>query len=533
MGRNIHFGEKTKKMAAKRKTMEQIRSILQQRINGRSIRSIAEQTGLSRNTIRFYLRTIETSGHSLPHALELTDESLATLLARDEPLVSQDARYLDLHARLTAYASELKKRHVTRELLWEEYRQHYPEGYGYTRFCHYLNAHIGTKDVTAIFEHRPGEKLMIDFAGDKLSYIDTQSGELVYCEVFVAVLPFSSYIYAEALPGQKQQHFAQGINNAFLYLGGVPQCVLCDNMKSAVKKANRYEPTFTELTEQLALHYQTTFMATRVRKPRDKATAETSVNVTYKRIYGKLRNIECYSLKELNWHIHKALDELNDRHFKSRNYSRKDVYQQYERDHLQPLPSDIFEVKKSVFAKVQRNYHIILGEDMHQYSVPWRFSGKKAKVVYTDDLVEIYLDYKRIALHERNYRRHGYTTTKDHMPENHRAIYEQKGWDAAYLLKEAEKTGSQTRVAIALVLESRAFPEQTYNACLGILRLCRKYGHNRLEAACTLVLQGPRVNFGIISNILKNNMDKQLSNETAEDFKTVTHENIQGAENYQ
>jgi transposase len=519
-------------MAAKRKTMEQIRSILQQKVNGRSIRSIAEQTGLSRNTIRFYLRGVESSGHGLREALELEDESLASLFARDEPLVSKDARHLDLQAKLPEYASELKKRHVTRELLWEEYRAEHPEGYGYTRFCHYLNIHIGTKDVTAIFDHRPAEKLMIDFAGDKLGYFDTQTGEEVSCEVFVAVLPYSSYIYAEALPDQKQEHFAQGMNNAFLYLGGVPQCVLCDNMKSVVKKANRYEPTFTELTEQLALHYRTTFMATRVRKPRDKATAETSVNVTYKRIYGKLRNTICHSLKELNSHISKALDELNERNFKGRNYSRKDIFLQYEQDQLKPLPSDVFEIKKSVFAKVQRNYHIILGEDMHQYSVPWRYSGKKVKVVYTADLVEIYLDYKRIALHGRNYQRHGYSTSEDHMPENHRAIAEQKGWDADYFLRQAGKIGTETREAIARVLESRAFPEQTYNACLGILRLGRKYGHSRLEAACKLVMQGPRVNYGIISNILNNNMDKQ-SNEISRDFKTVQHENIQGAENYQ
>ena len=510
--------------------MRKIKEILRLKYQaGLSHRQIARSCGISHVTVATYLARAEQAGVGWPLPETLAEDQLQALLfgpALPMPQQRPLPAMADLHA-------QLQRPGVTLRLLWEEYRQHYPEGYGYTRFCHYLNAHIGTKDVTAIFEHRPGEKLMIDFAGDKLSYIDTQSGELVYCEVFVAVLPYSSYIYAQALPSQKQQHFAQGMNNAFLFLGGVPQCVLCDNMKSAVKKANRYEPAFTELTEQLALHYQTTFMATRVRKPRDKATAETSVNVAYKRIYGKLRNIECNSLKELNWHIHKALDELNARNFKSRNYSRKDVYLQYERDHLQPLPSDVFEIKKSVFAKVQRNYHIILGEDMHQYSVPWRFSGKRVKVVYTTDLVEIYHDYKRIALHERNYRRHGYTTSKDHMPENHRAIYEQKGWDAGYFLKEAEKTGTQTRKAIALVLESRAFPEQTYNACLGILRLCRKYGSNRLEAACALVLQGPKVNYGIISNILKNNMDKQQPDTTEKDFKTVAHENIQGAENYQ
>jgi hypothetical protein len=226
-------------------------------------------------------------------------------------------------------------------------------------------------------------------------------------------------------------------------------------------------------------------MAARVRKPRDKATVETSVNVTYKRIYGKLRNIESYSLTELNSHIRQALAQLNERHFKSRDFSRKDVFEQYELDNLHPLPREVFEVKKSVFAKVQKNYHVILGEDMHQYSVPWRFSGKKVKLIYTSDDVEVYFEHKRIALHCRNYRRHGYSTLKEHMPENHRAIMEQKGWDAAYFLREATKTGTHTRQAIAQVLDSKAFPEQTYNSCLGILRLGKKYGIHRLEAACT------------------------------------------------
>lgn len=518
-------------MAGKTKTMEQIRNIIQQKAKGASIRSIASNTGLSRNTVRSYLRLIESKGHKLSQALEMDDHTLAELLGQDGS-TNKDARYLALQSKLQGYASELKKRHVTRQLLWEEYRQAFVDGYGYTRFCHHLNEHIGSKDVTATFTHLPGEKLMVDFAGDKLSYVDKQSGEVVYCDVFVAVLPFSSYIYAEALASQKQQDFVKGLNNAFVYLGGVTQSVLCDNMKGAVKKANRYEPTFTELVEQLALHYDTTFMATRVRKPRDKATVETSVNVTYKRIYGKLRNIESYSLLELNSHIRQALGQLNERHFKGRDFSRKDAFEQYELDNLHPLPREVFEVKKSVFAKVQKNYHAILGEDMHQYSVPWRFSGKKVKLIYTSDDVEVYFENKRIALHDRNYRRHGYSTLKDHMPENHRAVMEQKGWDAAYFLREAEKTGTHTRKAIAQVLESKAFPEQTYNSCLGILRLGKKYGNHRLEDACTLMLKGPKANYGILNNILKNNMDKQLNNLADKDFKTPTHGNIRGPEHY-
>lgn len=519
-------------MAGKRKTMEQIRNILRQKINGTSIRAIVRHTRVSRNTIKGYIRMIEANGFSLQKALELDDEALMGLLYEPYRPPSVETRHTHFQEKLPLYAIELKKRHVTRQLLWEEYRQEFADGYGYTRFCHHLNEYIGKKDVTAIFSHRPGEKLMVDFAGDKMSYIDKESGEVIDCEVLITALPFSSYIYAEALPSQKQEDFVKGLSNAFLYLGGIPQSVLCDNLKSAVKKANRYEPTFTELIDQLSLYYQTTFMAARVRKPRDKATVETSVNVTYKRIYGKLRNALCYSLKDLNALIRVELEALNARNFKGRDYSRKDAFEQYERAHLRPLPTKSFEVKKTVLAKVQKNYHIILGEDMHQYSVPWRYSGKKVKAVYTSDTVEIYHEHKRIALHGRNYRRHGYSTLKEHMPENHKAIMEQKGWDAGYFLRQASKTGPSTRQAIAQVLESKSFPEQTYNACLGILRLENKYGQDRLEASCTLMLQGPRVNFGILNNILKNNMDKQLKNAADQEFKTPTNKNIRGSQNY-
>jgi transposase len=191
-------------MAGKRKTMEQIRNIIQQKVKGSSIRSIASHTGLSRNTVRSYLRVIESKGYELSQVLKMDDQALAELLEQDGS-TNKDSRFLQLQSKLQGYASELKKRHVTRQLLWEEYRQAFPDGYGYTRFCHHLNEHIGSKDVTATFTHVPGEKLMVDFAGDKLSYIDRQSGEVVNCEVFVAVLPFSSFIYVEA-PASQNLH---------------------------------------------------------------------------------------------------------------------------------------------------------------------------------------------------------------------------------------------------------------------------------------------------------------------------------------
>lgn len=512
--------------------MEQIRKILQQKINGASIRAITATTGMSRNTIRAYLRTIEEKGLSIQAALDLNGPELAKVLFDQGPSPLFNGKHTALEPLLPGYAAELKQRHMTRQLIWEKYREEHPDGYGYTRFCAYLNGYIGQKDVTAIFNHRPAEKLMVDFAGDKLSYTDKSSGEVVGCQVLVATLPYSSYIYVEALPSQKQKHFIQGISNALRYLGGAPQCILCDNLKSAVKKANRYEPSFTDLIEQMALHYQVTFMATRVRKPRDKATVETSVNVVYRRIYGKLIDIQCHDIKELNAAVFQELDELNRRNFKGRDYSRKDAFLQYEQPHLKPLPPEVFEVKKRVSAKIQRNYHIILGQDMHQYSVPYRYVGKQADVVYTNDTVEIYCQHERIAIHVRNYRKHGYSTLPDHMPENHKAIMDQKGWDADHFLREGAKAGKNTNKAIAQVLKSKAFPEQTYNSCLGILRLGKKYGLDRLEAACTLIALGPKVNYGILDNILKNNMDKQLGNAHDKDFKTPAHDNVRGPENF-
>ena len=426
-------------MAGKRKTMEQIRRILQQKLNGTSLRAIARHCNVSRNTLKHYLRLIQASGYDLPAALALDDQTLMGLVYEHPKPPVSGTRQGGFQEKLPHYAAELRKRHVTRQLLWEEYRQEFPDGYGYTRFCHYLNEYIGRRDVTAIFSHRPGEKMMVDFAGDKLNYIDRESGEIIECEVLVTALPFSSYIYVEALASQKQEDFVKGLSNAFLYMGGVPESVICDNLRSAVKKADRYEPAFTELIDQLSLYYQTTFMATRARKPRDKATVESSVRITYQRIYGKLRNTSCYSLKELNALIKAELEALNRRKFKRRDHSRRDVFREYEQAHLKPLPSKVFEVKKTVSAKVQKNYHIILGQDMHQYSVPWRYSGKQVKVIYTSDTVEVYHEQRRIALHTRNYRKHGYSTRKEHMPENHRAFMEQKGWDADHFLRQASK----------------------------------------------------------------------------------------------
>jgi DNA-binding Lrp family transcriptional regulator len=259
-----------KEMAGKTISMNQIRQIIQNRIKGISNRKISERLGLSRNTLKIYLRRLESNQMSMDELLGLSNSELGIICYGDTD-TAQPAhdRYAYFQSKLKEWAAELTNPKVTRQLLWEEYRTTQSEGYGYSQFCYYINEYLKQKQVSAIFHHQPSEKIMIDFAGSFLEYIDANSGEIIPCPVFISLLPYSHLIYCEALPSQQQPDFVQGFCASLNYLGGVPQCILVDNMKTAVKRANRYEPKFTELVEQLSVHYQTTFMATRVRKPKD------------------------------------------------------------------------------------------------------------------------------------------------------------------------------------------------------------------------------------------------------------------------
>ncbi|MCB0665044.1 MAG: IS21 family transposase [Saprospiraceae bacterium] len=519
-------------MAGSTIKMNQIRQIIQSKIKGLSKRKISKITGISRNTIKVYLRRIEGLGLALEELLKLNDSELSELCCGpQEKPPPGEARYAFIQNKLPEWVRELENPKVTRQLLWEEYKAEYPEGYSYSQFCYYLQTHLAHKQSSAIHQHKPAEKLMIDFAGSKLEYVDWETGEVIRCEVFVGVLPYSHLMYCEAVHSQGQPDFVKAVVNNLNYLGGVPQCILCDNLKSAVKKANRYEPVFTELCEQLAVHYGTTFMATRVRKPKDKASVEGAVKIAYQRIYAKLRHRIFYSLEELNAGIRQELETLNSRPFKGKGYSRKDLFKAHEIEGLSDLPSQSFVVKRQVSAKVQKNYHVILGEDMHQYSVPYLYVGKQIRIVYTSEWVEVYDKLQRIAFHKRNRSRHAYTTDPSHLAPNHRAMYEAKGWNADYFEKQAEQIGPGTKSAIQRILKSRSFPEQTYNSCLGILRLANKYGPDRVENACQMVLPIPKVNYSIIQNILKHGMDKRAEDHS-DDFLTPRHDNLRGSSTF-
>lgn len=521
---------------AKSLRMHQIRSIIELKQQGRGIRDIRRLTGSSRITIRGYLSRISSAGLTLSQALALDDDSLSAIVYVDDTEKGSagrnvDDRYATLTEKLDSYCAELGKRGVTKQLLWEEYRKDHPNGYGYTQFCEYLNQRLRIDEAVMHFVHRPAETLEIDFAGAKLGYVDRTTGEWISCEVLVCVMPFSHYMYVEALPSQKQEYFIAGLSRCLGFLGGVPWSLKVDNMRTAVLKSNRYEPIFTEAMEYFAQHYETTALAARVGKPRDKASVEKAVDLSYKHIYAPLRNQIFHSLEELNLAIIRQIEIFNTRPFKNKPGSRKQMFEEHEKPLLKPLPSSLYEIKNTTESKVPKNYHVILGEDRHNYSVPYHLIGKTLKIIYTSETVEVYENLTRVALHKRNYTRNGYSTKLEHQPPSHKHAAEQRAWDDEYFLRNASYLGQSVQEVVKRILASKVTEVQTYNSCLGILRLGKTYGSERLEAACHRALSAPRVNYGIIKSILQNHLDKVDQHQT--ELNLPTHSQIRGPEAYQ
>jgi len=518
-------------MANKVKSMLQIRRILQLLEESRSKRSISRDMGISRNTVDYYKQRVKVSGLTLAQLLLLKDAELAQFIYNSVTTQVSNTRQTIFDSKLSYYLQELSRTGVTRQLLWQEYILGQPEGYAYTQFCERLKQGKRLRCVVMHFDHQPGEKMEVDFAGKKLFYIDSVSKTKLECPVLVCVLPFSGLTYVEALSNATQENVYNSLSKAFRYFQGVTQSVLSDNMRQYVIKSNRYEPTFNELAEQWSVHYNTTLTATRVVKPRDKAMVEKHVHISYLRIFAPLRNTDFYSLDALNIGIMECLDKHNDTPMQHTKVSRWERFLAQEKSVLKPLPSNDFIYRHRINAKVQMNYHVVLGEDMHQYSVPYIHVGKQVQIVYDCHQVEVFLDMQRIALHTRTPRANSYSTKEEHMPERHLRYKETRGWDGDYFLEQAIKVGINTQSVVARLLAKNQFVAQTYNSCLGIFSLGKKYGNDRLESACKLAMTLSSTNYQLVSNILKNNRDKEEISEPTLNF--IAHENIRGKEEYQ
>lgn len=332
---------------------------------GKGHKTIARALSVSKNTVKSYVCKVAVSGIPLKDLLALEDPQLEAALLAGNPAYKDD-RYEPLKGKLDYYSKELKKVGVTRMTLWEEYKADLgPPHYCYSQFCALLRQYHHTSKPSMVLEHRAGDKLYIDYAGKKLSYIDKSTGEEIFLQVFVACLPYSDYSFAMALPSQKTDDFITALQCCLKDLGGVPQTLVPDNLKAAVVKASKYEPSINRVLEDFANHYGTTVTPARVRKPKDKALVENQVKLIYARVYAKLRNQQFFDLPSLNKAIKEKVKAHNQTRMQRKDHSRQEKFIADEKHTLMPLPGEDFEVKYYKSLKVANNNHIYLGSDKH------------------------------------------------------------------------------------------------------------------------------------------------------------------------
>jgi transposase len=505
--------------------MSKVKHVIRMYESGVPKKEIARRLGISKNTVKDYIRKAEERHLSPPELLSKDTPELEGMFV---PSVYTRDKYVQLEVQFTHMEAELRRTGVTRQLLWHEYKQRYPDGYGYSQFCNHFARWQKTSKASMHMEHESGDKLYIDFTGKKLTYIDLETGEVVPVEVLVTCLGYSQLIYVEGLRDQKKESFVAGCENALRFYGGACKALVPDNLKSAVTVASKYEPKINEMYRELANHYGMVVYPARSRKPQDKSLVEKSISIVYNHIYGVLRDRIFYSLDELNLAIWDCLDQVNNKNFQGKAISRRDLFEQEERHLLVPLPHESFEIRESVRVKVMKNSHVLLGKDKHYYSVPFRHIGKRVRMVYGYRTVSIYLDGERLAFHKRDLRPHRYTTILDHLPSTHQYV---AAWHPAKYLQMGAAIDKDVETYIQGMFDRSPYPEIVYRSCDGLLSLARSKGKDRLIHACRRGLHYQNFGYKVIKSILQKGLDLQPLEEPAQQ-KLPLHDNIRGADYY-
>ena len=514
-------------MAGQRIDIMELRQLIQLKSKGMSNRKVARELGISRNTVNAYVQTFKDHQLDFPQLRKLSEFELADLFPQVD---YKDAdRYEQLATLFPEFEKQLTRPGCTLQTLWNEYLQKHPEGYRYTQFVQYYRAWSRKIRPSGILQHQAGKKLFIDFAGKKFSYVDRETGQIVPVEVFVAILPSSQYTYARAVHTQKREDLVGCLNDCLQWLDGVPQAIVSDNMKTAVAKGHKYAPIINKTLKDMALHYDCVIDPTRPASPQDKALVEGAVSLVYQRIYYPLSKHTFFSLGELNKAIKELLIDYNDYRFQNRDTTRRAQFVELERQALQPLPPQPYEMRHYKRARVQKISHIYLSVGKNYYSVPHRYIGCQVEVQYTSKTVEIFYNSQRIAHHRRSYKPGSYTTNPDHMPSTHQAYND---WNPEWFTKRAGQVGSHTQAYITKLIGQYNYPEIGYKQAQGILSFSKTYGPRRLERACKRAGLHHRAAYRTIENILKNNLDYLDEPEPESEKPIPEHPNIRGASYY-
>lgn len=507
-------------------SMNKLRTIIRLYEARTGLKPISAMVRISRNTVKKYIHQWNSLNMSYDSFQSTSDAELHELFCVCHQPAAPNPRMDELQALLPAICKALRKKGVTTLMQWHEYIAKHPNGYGLTQFRLALQRYRLINNPTMRMEHKAGDKMFIDYTGDKL-WIYPHGESPSQVDVFVCILGCSLLTYVEATSGQTKEDFISACENAFYYYGGVPQAMVPDNLKAAVTKAGRYESVLNEEFERFAEHYGVTVVPARVRKPRDKALVENAVKLTYKDIFTRIEALHCPDLKSLNAAIRSALELHNNRQMTSRSYSRRSYFEELEKEALGSLNPIRYQIKKHTMATVGKDGYVRLKEDIHYYSVPHTYIGKKLKISYTTADVQIFDAYTCIASHKRNRVEFRHTTNPEHLCAKHKAIIE---WSPETFMAQAAEIHEDVEHYIRRVLEKKRYVDQANKICSGILSLARKVGPTRLAAVCRLADSYGRYSFLEIQDILKTKSEHiEVPEETAD---IPEHENIRGKEYY-
>jgi transposase len=507
--------------------MRKIREILRLRHGaGLSYAKIAVSTGVGETTVSECLSRAKAAGVSWPLPHDLDDETLEALLYQPggRPATKHPPRpdYALVHA-------ELRKKSVTLQLLWQEYKQAHPDGYQYSAFCFHYKEFKKTIEYSFRNTYKAGEKLFVDYAGPTVPIHCPKTGAITQAQIFIAVLGASSYTYAEASWSQELMQWIASHVRAFTFFGGTSEILVPDNLKSAVTRPCRYDPDINPAYYHMASYYQAAVIPARPYRAKDKAKAEAGVLLVERWILAALRKRKFFSLAELNAAIRELLVVLNSRPFRKMKGSRRELFEELDKPALRPLPEHAYEYVNFKLARVNINYHVEV--DGHNYSVPYTLVQKQVEIRYGEHVVEILHKNQRVASHQRAFGRGGYTTLPEHMPPSHRKY---TAWTPERMIRWAGEAGEKTAAVAAQILRAKRHPEQGFKAVLGLIRLGEKHGKEWLEAACDHALAIGSANYRTIKSLLALGIGRRAgaTKNDALDEPTRAHANVRGKDYY-
>lgn len=506
-----------------RLSMRKISEIFRQRFELKlSYRDVARSLNMSISTVSDYIARAKAAGLSWPLPTGLSEQALYDKLFLPVGATKTERPYPDWED----VHRELRKKGMTVRLLWREYRDHHAMGLGYSQFCNHYQRYVKTITPVMRQTHKAGEKSFVDYAGMKMPWIDSQTGETHEAEIFVGCLGASQFIFTEATATQQLPDWINSHIHMFEYFGGVSEIIVPDNLKAGVTKAHRYDPDINSNYQHVCEHYGIAIIPARAAEPKDKAKVESAVGIVERQILAPLRHMTLMSIGEINAAIYPRLTALNNQPFQKMKTSRRELFEKIDKPALKPLPPERYHYAHWKKAKIHVDYHVVF-ED-HYYSVPHQHIHQAVEIRSTAKTVECFYKNQRIANHVRSYKKYGFTTVSEHMPKAHQ---EHAKYSPTHIRSWAKKMGCQTAHFIEHMIAARAFPQQAYRACYGVLRLSNRFGEERLEKACAKALLVGATRYQHVELILKNQLEEVPVNQSS-DIQLSAHDNIRGAHYY-